>query len=164
MIKILPIARDEELQECSRENIRTLSQKHRRLLVLSTDEERKGFAEKFASSAAPKDLTVVQIPSNRNCELDRDLEMNGAPSAILLEGGKVKDLVPLHNDDVKDTATLVNLLSKKPSTVNSCKGEFVVTDNGWELEPEKSAACERQISNISKVGPYTRKYLTKHLK
>lgn len=83
---------------------------------------------------------------------------------IFLRMPQAKEPQERRSDNIRSLAQKDRRLLVRSTDVDSCRAEFVVTKNGWNLEPEKSAACERQKLKMSKLGTYARKQLTMHLK
>lgn len=52
---------EEEDQICSENSLKKFCKEKKKVLFISTDEERKNFAQTFKNKVAPKDLTVVHV-------------------------------------------------------------------------------------------------------
>ncbi|MCP8322606.1 MAG: hypothetical protein L6N96_00300, partial [Candidatus Methylarchaceae archaeon HK02M2] len=94
------------------------------------------------------------------------------PSAILIENGEVKNRIDLQNDDVKDTAGLMKMLSEEKQSEeqdelkeesDSCKVKFEINKKNWKLEPELSEQCERELSKIDDLRPAAKRYIKRHI-
>ena len=154
---------DEETKICSIDSLRKLSEKHPKLLLISAKENRGDFVQRFADEIARDDLTIVKVQTGGPCEVVEKLGLKDTPTAVLVEKGEVKKRIALQNDDVKDTVALINILPK-PSEGKSCNVELVIDEKGWRLKPEPGSQCEKELSNISKLTPAVKKYVTKHLR
>jgi hypothetical protein len=152
----------EEISACSLDSLGKLCEKHPRILFIATKEDRRDFAQKFVNVATPDGVTIVPVQSGGSCEIIEKLGLN-TPMAVLIEKGKVKDRVTLQNDDVKDTISLMKVLSEKPSEVRSCEAKLTVDGKGWGIKLVSGSSCEREMSNLSKLPSNVQKYVTKHI-
>ena len=154
---------EEGQQVCSVDSLGKLCEKHHKILFIATKEDRKDFAQKFMDVASPDGVTIVRVQAGGSCEIIEKLGLD-TPTAVLVEKGKVKDRVTLQNDDVKDTISLMKVLSEKRSEVRSCEAELTVDGKGWGIKLEPGSPCEREMSNISKLPHSVQKYVAKHIK
>jgi hypothetical protein len=152
----------EEISACSLDSLGKLCEKHTKILFIATEEDRKGFAQKFADIASPDGVTIVQVQAGGSCEIIGKLGLD-TPTAVLVEKGNVKDRVTLQNDDVKDTISLMKVLAEKPSEVKSCEAKLTVDGKGWGIKLEPGSPCEKEMSNLNKLPPSVQKYVTKHI-
>jgi hypothetical protein len=146
---------------CSEEGYDKVCEKHSKILFLPTKEERKDFTKKF-SNEAPNDVKIYELPTIGACKIIPKLGLDTS-TAVLVEKGKVKQRIPLKDDDVKDTAALMKALSEKPVEIGSCEGEFTVDSKGWGIKLKPNSQCQTQFSNLSKLPANVQKYVTKHL-
>jgi len=149
----------EEAQLCSLDSLQKLCEKHSRILFISTKGDRRDFVQKFADVVAPKDLAVAEVQAGGSCEIVEKLDMKDESTAVLIEKGEVKARITLANDDVRDTADLIKMLSK----CEPCKAELVIDKKGWKLKPEPTKQCGRVLSNVEELRPEVKKYLAKHI-
>lgn len=153
---------EEEPRLCSKDSLQEFCKKENRILFISTNEERKEFAQKFVNAVVPKDLAVFDTRTDSSCEVVEDLGLKDKPAAVLIENGEVKARIELTNDDVKDTAGLTKMIMEKMNN-KACRVKLVVDGKGWRVIPESSEICKIALSNLEKQGPATKKYLKKHL-
>ena len=128
---------------------------------MTTKEERKDFTKKFLNEA-PNDVKIYELPTIGACKIISKLGLDTS-TAVLVEKGKVRQRIPLKNDDVSDTAALMKALSEKPSETGSCEGEFTANGKGWGIKLKPSSQCQTQFSNLSKLPANVQKYVVKHL-
>ncbi|MGD0328842.1 MAG: hypothetical protein ABSB40_00175 [Nitrososphaeria archaeon] len=152
----------EKISACSLDSLGKLYEKHPKVLFIATKEDKMYFAQKFVDVVSPDGVTIVPVQAGGSCEIIEKLGLD-TPTAVLVEKGKVKDRVTLQNDDVKDTISLMKVLSEKPSEVRSCEAKLTVDGKGWGIKLEPGSPCEREISNLSKLPPSVQKYVTKHI-
>ena len=159
-----PNATENEEPICSVDSLQKFYEKHPRILLIATKDDRKDFAKKFANEAAPDDVAIVEVQAGGSCEVIEKLGLKDTPTAILVEKGEVKNRITLQDDDVKDTISLIKMLSEKAEpSADSCKAEVVIDKKGWKLKFEPGSPCERAYSGLDKLRPDVKKYLTKHI-
>jgi hypothetical protein len=146
---------------CSEEDYGRICEKHSKILFIPTKEERKGFTKKFLNEA-PNDVKIYELPTIGACKIISKLDLDTS-SAVLVEEGKVRQRIPLKDDEVRDTAALMKALLEKPSEIGSCEGEFTADSKGWGIKIKSSSSCQTQLSNLSKLPFHVQKYVTKHM-
>ena len=150
------------LQVCSLDSFSELCKKNSKILFIATADDQGSFARKFKDAVSTDGVAIVPVQAGGLCEIIGKLGLD-KPSAVLIEEGKVKLRVPLQDDDVKNTASLIKVLSEKPSEVGSCEARLIVDGKKWGIKPEPSTHCEREIANISKLPKRVQKYISKHI-
>jgi hypothetical protein len=152
----------EEISACSLDSLGKLCEKHTKILFIATKEDRKGFVQHFTDGASLDDIKIVPVQAGGSCEIIGKLGLE-IPTAVLVEKGEVKKRIPLLNDDVKDTVSLMKALSEKPSVGKACEAKFTVDGKGWGIKVEPGSPCEQEISNLSKLPSSVQKYVGKHI-
>lgn len=158
--------KEEEDQICSENSLKKFCKEKKKVLFISTDEERKKFAQTFKNKVAPKDLTVVYMNKSSSCETAECLGLKDKSGAVLVnEDGEVVRRSDLTDDDMKDTASLTRMAYEKVNN-GKCKGVMKLNKNGiWTFEPEPGIPCDEELSdaNFAKLPSGTEKYLRKHI-
>jgi hypothetical protein len=153
---------DAGLQVCSLDSFDQLCKKNSKILLIATADDRSDFARKFKDAISTDGVTIVPVKAGGPCEIIGKLGLT-KPTAVFIEEGKVKRSVPLQDDDVKNTASLIKVLSEKPSEVGSCEAKLTVDGKGWGIKLEPGSNCEKEMANFSKLPEHVQKYMSKHM-